>query len=163
MTSYPYVYASELIDDCLERLRDYSEESIPVLDSENKLLGVLNSQTLTDLVGDVLADDYAKLAGLSSEEDLGEPLKKSVGKRLPWLIVLLVLGLIVSSVVGLFERVVAQLAIIVSFQSLVLDMAGNIGTQSLVVTIRVLMDEQISRKQNLTLVAREPGWASFTV
>lgn len=155
MTSYPYVYASELIDDCLERLRDYSEDSIPVLDSENRLLGVLTSQTLTDLVGDVLTDDYAKLAGLSSEEDLGEPLKKSVGKRLPWLIVLLGLGLIVSSVVGLFERVVAQLAIIVSFQSLVLDMAGNVGTQSLAVTIRVLMDEQISRKQKLTLVAKE--------
>lgn len=59
----------------------------------------------------------------------------SVQKRLPWLIVLLGLGLIVSSVVGLFEGVVAQLPLIICFQSLILDMAGNVGTQSLAVTI----------------------------
>ena len=45
------------------------------------------------------------------------------------------------SVVGLFEEVVSQLTIIMCFQSLILDMAGNVGTQSLAVTIRVLMDE----------------------
>ena len=45
MTSYPYVYASEQIDDCLERLKDYSEDSIPVLDNENKLQGVLTSRS----------------------------------------------------------------------------------------------------------------------
>ena len=155
MTSYPYVYASEQIEDCIERIKDYSEDSIPVLDSENKLRGVLISQDITQLVDDEMGDDYAKLAGLSAEEDLREPLKKSIGKRLPWLIILLGLGLVVSSVVGLFESVVAHLTIIVSFQSLILDMAGNVGTQSLAVTIRVLMDEQLSGKQKLFLIGKE--------
>lgn len=155
MTSYPYVYASEQIEDCIERIKEYSEDSIPVLDSENKLRGVLTSQDMTQLVDDEMGEDYARLAGLSAEEDLQEPLKKSVGKRLPWLIVLLFLGLLVSSVVGLFETVVAHLTLIVSFQSLVLDMAGNVGTQSLAVTIRVLMDEKISGKQKLFLVGKE--------
>ena len=49
-------------------------------------------------------------------------------KRLPWLIILLFLGMAVSSVVGLFENVVAVLPIVICFQSLVLDMAGNVGT-----------------------------------
>ncbi len=155
VTSYPYVYAHELIDECIERLRDYSEDSIPVLSNDNKLMGVLTSQTLTDLVGDALSDDYAKLAGLSAEEDLQEPLTKSISKRLPWLIVLLGLGLVVSGVVGIFEKVVAQLAVIVSFQSLVLDMAGNVGTQSLAVTIRVLMDDRVGSRQKLHLIAKE--------
>ena len=154
-TSYPYVYANEQVDDCIERINGYSEDSIPVLDSDNKLKGVLTSQILTQLVDDVLGEDYAKLAGLSAEEDLQEPIIKSVGKRLPWLIILLGLGLVVSTVVGMFERVVAQLAIIVSFQSLVLDMSGNVGTQSLAVTIRVLMDEQVDRKQKLYLMGKE--------
>lgn len=157
MTSYPYVYANEQTDYCIERIRGYSEDSIPVLSSENKLEGVLTSQTLTELIGDALGDDYAKLAGLSAEEDLQEPLKKSVAKRLPWLVILLGLGLVVSGVVGVFEQVVARLAVIVSFQSLILDMAGNVGTQSLAVTIRVLMDEQISKKQKLQLVGKEAG------
>lgn len=154
-TSCPYVYAGEPVDACVERLKDYSEDSIPVLDGENRLRGVLTSQELTRLVDDALGDDYAKLAGLSAEEDLREPLGKSIGKRLPWLVILLGLGLMVSSVVGLFEPVVAQLAIVVSFQSLILDMSGNAGTQSLAVTIRVLMDERIGRGQKWFLVRKE--------
>lgn len=155
MTSYPYVYANEQIDDCLGRIKDYSEDSIPVLDSDNKLIGVLTSQDVMELVDDELGEDYAKLAGLSAEEDLKEPLKNSIGKRLPWLVILLGLGMLVSSVVGAFEGVVAHLPLIIAFQSLILDMAGNVGTQSLAVTIRVLMDEKISRKQMLSLVAKE--------
>lgn len=76
-------------------------------------------------------------------------------KRLPWLVVLLGLGLIVSTVVGLFEGVIAHLTVIISFQSLILDMAGNVGTQSLAVTIRVLMDDQISGKDKITLIQKE--------
>ena len=57
--------------------------------------------------------------------------------------------------VGIFENVVSQLAIIVCFQSLILDMAGNVGTQSLAVTIRVLMDEDISAKQKFEFVLKE--------
>lgn len=155
MTSYPYVYADEQIEDCIERIKSYSEDSIPVLDSENRLKGVLTAQDITQLIDEEMGDDYAKLAGLTAEEDLQEPLKKSIGKRLPWLVVLFGLGMVVSTVVGLFEHVVAHLALIVCFQSLVLDMAGNVGTQSLAVTIRVLMDEQIGGRQKLAFVGKE--------
>lgn len=155
MTSYPYVYATELIEECIERIKGYSEDSIPVLDNDNKLKGVLTSQDVTELAVDILGDDYAKLAGLTAEEDLYEPLRKSVSKRFPWLIVLLGLGLVVSGVVGAFENVISSLSIIVSFQSLILGMAGNVGTQSLAVTIRVLMDERVNAKQKLFLVWKE--------
>ncbi|MFR1833636.1 MAG: magnesium transporter [Lachnospiraceae bacterium] len=155
MTSYPYVYANEPIEDCISRIVDYSEDSIPVLDSGNKLRGVLTSQDLTELVDQEMGDDYAKLAGLASEEDLNEPLVQSIKKRLPWLIILLGLGLLVSSVVGIFEGVIASLPLIIAFQSLVLDMAGNVGTQSLAVTIRVLMDENINSRQQIRLIGKE--------
>ncbi len=153
--SYPYVYADSDAEDCMRRLKDYSEDSIPVLDSDNKLIGVITAQDMVEAVEDELGEDYARLAGLSSEEDLAEPIRRSVRKRLPWLIILLGLGLVVSAVVGVFEPVVAQLTIIMSFQSLILDMAGNVGTQSLAVTIRVLMDEQISARQKLGLIWKE--------
>lgn len=155
MTSYPYVYANELIDECIDRIKVYSEDSIPVLDTENKLCGVLTAQDVAELVEDEIGDDYAKLGGLSAEEDLNEPLFKSIGKRLPWLIVLFGLGLIVSGVVGLFDAVMSKLTLIVSFQSLILGMAGNVGTQSLAVTIRSLMDETLDAKQKAYLVFKE--------
>ena len=63
--------------------------------------------------------------------------------------------MLVSSVVGVFEHVVAVLPIVICFQSLVLDMAGNVGTQSLAVTIRVLMDETLTGKQKLFLLVKE--------
>lgn len=155
VTSFPYVYATELIDDCIEKLKDYSENSIPVLDNSNKLLGVITAQSIIEVVDDEMSEDYARLAGLTAEEDLKEPLRLSMKKRLPWLLVLLVLGMLVSSVVGAFEAVVAQLTLIMAFQSLILDMAGNVGTQSLAVTIRVLMDENLTARQKVQFVGKE--------
>ena len=125
------------------------------LDNDNRLIGVITSANIVDLVDDEMGEDYAKLAGLTAEEDLKEPLKESMKKRMPWLIVLLGLGMVVSSVVGIFEKVVTNLPIIMCFQSLILDMAGNVGTQSLAVTIRVLMDESLTGKQKLELVFKE--------
>ena len=116
---------------------------------------MLTALDVSDLIEDKIEDDYAKLGGLSAEEDLREPLVRSIGKRLPWLIALFGLGLIVSTVVGLFDAVVSNLTLIVSFQSLILGMAGNVGTQSLAVTIRSLSDETLDGKQKFHLVFKE--------
>lgn len=155
VTSYPFVYAKEDIDDCIEWIKDYSEDSIPALDEDNKLIGVITAQDVIKVVDDEMGEDYAKLAGLTAEEDLEETLKDSVKKRLPWLMILLGLGFIVSSVVGMFEYVMAKLTLVICFQSLILDMAGNVGTQSLAVTIRVLMDENLTAGQKVKLVLKE--------
>ena len=155
VTSYPYVYGHELIDDCIEKLKDYSEDSIPVLQEDGTIAGIITSQDIVEAVDDEMGEDYAKLAGLTAEEDLNEKLAESVKKRLPWLVILLFLGMVVSSVVGAFESVVAVIPIVMCFQSLILDMAGNVGTQSLAVTIRVLMDEELTAKQKLMLVVKE--------
>lgn len=155
ITAYPYVYADEEIDACLEMLKTYSEDSIPVLSDTNQILGVITAQDMIEVVDDELGEDYARLGGLTAEEDLKEPVVQSMKKRLPWLVLLLGLGLIVSGVVGAFEGVVAQLPLIISFQSLILDMAGNTGTQSLAVTIRVLMDENLTGKQKMLLIWKE--------
>ena len=136
-------------------MKDYAEDSIPVLDENDEILGVITSQDIVEVVDDEMGDDYAKLAGLTAEEDLQETLVESMKKRLPWLIILLVLGMGVSSVVGIFETVVAVIPIVMCFQSLILDMAGNVGTQSLAVTIRVLVDENLTSKQKRHLVGKE--------
>lgn len=156
ITSYPYVYADEEIEDCIEYLKDYSEDSIPVLDHEKKLLGIITSQDIVEVVDEELGEDYAKLAGLSEEEELDEPLIDSMKKRIPWLIILLFLGLGVSAITGLFEPVMAQLTLVVSFQSMILGMSGNVGTQSLGITIRVLAnDDALTSKDIRHLVSKE--------
>lgn len=154
-TSFPYVYAHEVIADCVNQLAEYSEDSIPVLGNNRKLLGVITAQELIDTVGETMHEDYAQFAALTEPEDLSETTMQSMKKRVPWLLVLMALGLLVSTVTGLFEGVMAHLAIVVAFQSLILDMAGNCGTQSLAVTIRVLSDDDLDWKQTLRLILKE--------
>ncbi len=154
-TSYPYVRDKEIVSECIEQIKDYAEDSIPVVTDEQMLIGVITSQDIVELVDDEMGEDYAKLAGLTSEEDLQETSLESIKKRLPWLVILLFMGMGVSSVVGIFETVVAVLPIVMCFQSLILDMAGNVGTQSLAVTIRVLVDENLTSKQKAHLVGKE--------
>ena len=153
--NYPALKAKQEISEVIERLKDYAEDSFPVLDENDRIIGIITAQDIVEAVDDEMGDDYAKLAGLTAEEDLKEKLFESMKKRLPWLILLLFLGMGVSSVVGVFEAVVSQIAIVMCFQSLILDMAGNVGTQSLAVTIRVLMEENVSGRDKLKFIFKE--------
>lgn len=154
-TGYPYLEDHDLVSDCIQSIKDYAEDSLPVLNSDKKVIGIITSQDILEVIDDEMGEDYAKLAGLTAEEDMNERIFASMRKRLPWLLILLVLGMGISTVVGIFESVVAVIPIVICFQSLILDMAGNVGTQSLAVTIRVLMDEQVGRKHKLKLVLKE--------
>ena len=156
-TNFPFVYDKDIISENIEQLREYSENLIPVISSESKeLLGVITSNDITDLVDEEISDDYAKLAAMSSEQEPDETLFTSMRKRIPWLVILLFLGLAVSAVVGLFETVVDALPVIVSFQSLILGMAGNVGTQSLAVTVRALgTDDESGWKDQLIAIFKE--------
>ena len=151
----PYLLANDLIDDSIEKIIDYNMDIIPVLDENKHLLGVLTSSDVVELVDDTLSEDYAKLAGMSSESDLDESLFSSIKKRIPWLIILVILSILVSTLISCFEHVVATIATIMFFQSLVLDMAGNVGTQSLAVTVRVISDSDISKKEERKLMFKE--------
>ena len=99
---------------------------------------------------------------------------KNVRARLPWLGALLILGLAVSAVSGYFEGVVDELPMLVAFQPLVLGMSGNAGTQSLALTVRILVkNEKMSRRECRAVIAKETrvallagiviGFASFLI
>ena len=151
----PFLYANDLIDDSIEKIIDYNMDIIPVLDENKHLLGVITSSDVVELVDDTLSEDYAKLAGMSEESDLNESLLSSIKKRIPWLMILVVLSILVSTLISCFENVVAKIATIMFFQSLVLDMAGNVGTQSLAVTVRVIASSDVSKKEEKKLIFKE--------
>ena len=121
------------------------------------LTGNANKHEREDNFNAIL-DSY--LANLS-EEELEESTFKSVKKRIPWLCALLILGLIISLVMRMFESAIVAVPAIVFFQSMILGMGGNVGTQSLAVTIRAISDEDISRKEIIKLVLKEIRIAFF--
>lgn len=155
-TNFPFVYDKDSVSENAELLRSYSEDIIPVISKSDKtILGVITASDITEIVDDERGDDYAKLAALTSEEERGEGFFQSVKKRIPWLVALLFMGLFVSFVVGVFEGVVRELPLIVCFQSLILGMAGNVGTQSLAVTVRSLGSYELNAKKRLFLIFKE--------
>ena len=154
-TSYPTLLDTALVSDCINELKEYALDMIPVLDKDNVLIGVITSSDIVEVVDEELSEDYAKLAGLTDEEEFDESVFKSLGKRLPWLILLLVLGLGVSLIVSSFEAVIATIPMVVFFQSTILAMAGNVGTQSLAVTIQNLNDNELEGKTVLKQIFKE--------
>lgn len=154
-TSYPYLLDTDIVPEVLNDIKDYAIESIPVVDKDNNLIGVITSSDIVEAVEEEMVEDYAKLAGLSSEEDLDESIKKSIEKRIPWLLILLILGLSTSLLISKFETVVSSLPIIVFFQSLILGMSGNSGTQSLAVTIRLMSAEEIEKGDSIKIILKE--------
>lgn len=155
-TKYPFFFADTPIQDCLEELRTYSENAIPIVDREYHLIGVITATDVLETVQEEFSEDYAKLAGLTEGEDLKESLFRSIKKRLPWLLLLLGLGLIVSAIIQRFqEHLPTSLVVLYTFQSLILGMSGNAGTQSLAVTIRVVSGQKLSAKETLLFVLKE--------
>ncbi len=140
ISSYPHLYANEKISDCIEKIKDYAEDSLPVLDADNRLIGALTGSNAVSVIENEMSEDYAKLAGLSGNEEKNDGVFASLFKRLPWIIALLGFSLLISTVIGAFENVIQALPLIVFFQSLVLDMGGNSGTQSLGVTLQELTE-----------------------
>lgn len=154
-TNYPSVLATTLVEDCINDLIEYGLDSYPIVNDAGNILGVITTEDIIEAQSDELADDFAKFAGLTEEEEVSESVFISIKKRLPWLIVLLVLGLVQSFIMTGFEYVVAALPIIVFFQTLVLGMSGNTGTQSLAVTIRMLSQSKDEGKHIIKSLFKE--------
>lgn len=153
--SYPVIIDKEVTSEVIKKIKEYEMDSIAVVDEKNSFLGVITTNDLLEAIDDELSDDYAKLAGLSSEEEFDESTFKSVKKRMPWLCILLILGLIISIVMQGFEKAIVAVPVIVFFQSMILGMGGNVGTQSLAVTIRVISDVDVKGKNVVRLVFKE--------
>lgn len=92
--SYPYVVDHEKISECIEKIKDYAEDSIPVLLEDRSIGGIITTQDIVEIVDDEMGGDYAKLAGLTAEEDLNETTRESIRKRLLWLVILTVMALL---------------------------------------------------------------------
>jgi len=132
-------------------MQEYGLSSIPILDEEKHLLGIVTHDVMMDIISEAHSEDYARLAGLGSGdiEEQSESIIASVKSRLPWLAILCFLSMITSLVLSLFEdslsgslgalQLSASLAI---FLPLILDMSGNTGTQSLAVMIRYLVQNK---------------------
>jgi magnesium transporter len=114
----------------------YNLLAIPVVDEENKLVGIITVDDVIDVIKDEATEDIYRLAGVSGDERVFTPASESLRKRLPWLGVNLATAFLAASVVGLFTGTIDALPILAVFMPIVAGMGGNAATQTLTVIVR---------------------------
>ena len=114
----------------------YNLLAVPVVDEENKLVGIITVDDVIDVIKDEATEDIYRLAGVAGDERAFTPAMESLRKRLPWLGVNLVTAFLAAAVVALFENTIALLPVLAVFMPIVAGMGGNAGTQTLTVVVR---------------------------
>jgi magnesium transporter len=114
----------------------YNLLAIPVVDEENKLVGVITVDDVIDVIKDEATEDVYRLAGVAGDDRVFTPATESVRKRLPWLQVNLLTAFIAASVVALFEGAIKASSALAVFMPVVAGMGGNAATQTLTVIVR---------------------------
>ena len=137
MEDYPYVLDTEPIEETIHKMRDYSAFEMPVCNQSKLLLGMIMMDDALDTYHEEATEDYEKLSALPEAEH-EEHFSRSAFKRLPWLLILLVLSIPIAYITTLFEEVLVAVAVLAFFQPLILDAAGDVATQTLAVTLRIL-------------------------
>lgn len=119
--------------------------SIPVVDAEDRLLGIIHSEDLVEAAEEEASEDMQKMVGAGGDEEALSSLGFSIKKRLPWLHVNLVTAFLAAAVVGLFENTIARITTLAVFLPVVAGQGGNTGAQTLAVVIRGLALGQIEK------------------
>ena len=117
----------------------YNLLAIPVVDEENKLVGIITVDDVIDVIKDEATEDIYRLAGVSGDERAFTPARESLRKRLPWLGVNLATAFVASGVVALFAgagSIIDRLPFLAALMPIVAGMGGNAGTQTLTVIVR---------------------------
>lgn len=142
-------------EDVAQMIMDYDFLAVPVIDFQNHLLGIITVDDILDVVDEEASEDYSKLAAVSDVHRIEDSPLAAAKKRLPWLIILLFLGLFTASLIGQFEDTLEQVAILAIFMPLIAGMAGNTGTQSLAVAVRGLATGEFGNRGKLKLMLKE--------
>jgi magnesium transporter len=142
-------------EEVARQVASYNLLAVPVVDEENKLVGVVTVDDVIDVIKDEATEDLLRLAGVSGDERIGTPAGEAIRKRLPWLGVNLVTAFVAASVVALFEGTIQQVTALAIFMPIVAGMGGNAATQTLTVVVRGLALGELSWVNARKALAKE--------
>ena len=131
----------------------YDLLAIPVVDEENKLVGVITVDDVIDVIKEEATEDIFYMAGVESDDRIYTPARKSVRKRLPWLLINMVTALLAATIVAFFEPTIAKFSYLAVFLPVVAGMGGNSGT--LTVIVRGLALGEVTWKNSRAAMGKE--------
>lgn len=149
-------------EDVAKTFMKYSFIMMPVVDDENRMLGIIEIDDIMDVIEDETTEDINLMAGMSGEERVDSTLIESYISRVPWLIVNLATAVMAAAVVDKFSGTIAKVVSLASIMSIVTGMGGNAGTQSLTILVRGLSLGEIDRDNALKIFFKEVGVGLLT-
>ena len=156
------VSVSDDQEDVARTIQDYNFLAVPVVDFQQHILGIITVDDIIDVIDEEASDDYSKLAGVSTMDTFDKNPFSAAKKRIPWLLILLVLGMLTANLIDLFTETISQVALLAAFIPLIAGTAGNSGTQSLAVAVRGIATRDIEEESKLKLLIREAGTGIIT-
>jgi len=142
-------------EEVVDRLERFKQGSIPVVDIDNHLVGVIRSTRLLKALQEEISVDIQTMVGVSKDERALSKTSFAVARRLPWLHINLLTAFLASAVVGLFENTIAQFTALAVLMPVVAGQSGNAGAQALAVTMRGLALHEISLRHWPKVVFKE--------
>lgn len=135
----------------------YDFLAIPVVNEDNVLMGIATVDDIIDVVIQEANEDFEKLSATGKSIDFETKAFVAAYRRLPWLILLLFIGILSGSIISGYEDTLQKVVALAFFMPMISGMTGNTGTQSLAVVVRGLVSNDIEKKVVLRLIMREFG------
>lgn len=154
-----FLYVNTLTDqeDVAKIIQDYDLTSIPVVDSENKLVGIITIDDIIDIIEDETTEDIEKMAAIRPTEK--SYLKLSVfdlwKSRMPWLLILMITATLTGKIIEHYESALSSYVILTSFIPMLMNTGGNAGGQSSATIIRALSIDDIDYSDTLKVLFKE--------
>ena len=148
------VLATEGQEELARQFQRYDLMSAPVVDENNRLVGVVTVDDVVEVIQDEAEEDMKALAGVG-DESLADSVIETVRSRVPWLIVNLGTAILASSVIKAFDATIEQMVALAVLMPIVASLGGNAGTQTMTVTVRALATNKLGPANARRVVTRE--------
>lgn len=149
------VLATEDQEDVARLFQRYDLVSAPVVDENNRLVGVVTVDDVVEVIQDEAEEDMKQLGGVGGTESLADSVLQTARSRVPWLVVNLGTALLSSSVIQAFDATIEQMVALAVLMPIVASLGGNAGTQTMTVTVRALATAKLGSLNAARVVTRE--------
>jgi magnesium transporter len=133
----------------------YDLVSAPVVDANDRLVGVLTFDDIVDVIEEEAEEDIKALGGVRGEEELSDSVWYTTRSRFPWLFANMLTALLASWVISNFQGSIAKMVALSVLMPIVASMGGNAGTQTMTVTVRALATRELPNANTWRIIRRE--------
>lgn len=153
--SLHYVYADMPNKEVAQIMKKYDLVVVPVVDQQMQLQGRITIDDVVDVISDEATEDYIMASGLSDSVESNDKVLSITRARIPWLLIGLAGGIVVSQVIGIYENQLALNPVLAFFIPLIGAMGGNVGVQSSAIVVQSLAHRDIPLDGLMGRLAKE--------